>query len=48
MPVLHGEGSAVRAGDTVAVYERNGERTINAFLTHDVAKWKSYDAPFQA
>lgn len=21
---------------------------INAFLTHDVAKWKSYDAPFQA
>jgi multidrug resistance efflux pump len=31
--VLHGEGSAVRAGDTVAVYERNGERTINAFLT---------------
>ncbi len=20
---------------------------INAFLTHDVAKWKSYDAPFQ-
>lgn len=33
MRVLHGEGSAVRAGDTVAVYERNGERTINAFLT---------------
>jgi len=31
--VLHGEGSAVRAGETVAVYERNGERTINAFLT---------------
>lgn len=21
---------------------------INAFLTHDVAKWKSYDAPYQA
>lgn len=21
---------------------------IDAFLTHDVAKWKSYDAPFQA
>jgi hypothetical protein len=21
---------------------------INAFLTHDVAAWKSYDAPFQA
>jgi hypothetical protein len=21
---------------------------INAFLTHDVAKWKSYDAPWQA
>lgn len=21
---------------------------VNAFLTHDVAKWKSYDAPFQA
>lgn len=21
---------------------------INAFLTHDVSKWKSYDAPFQA
>lgn len=21
---------------------------INAFLTHDVAKWKAYDAPFQA
>lgn len=21
---------------------------INAFLTYDVAKWKSYDAPFQA
>lgn len=20
---------------------------VNAFLTHDVAKWKSYDAPFQ-
>lgn len=33
MRILHGEGSAVRAGDTVAVYERNGERTINAFLT---------------
>lgn len=33
MRVLRGEGSAVRAGDTVAVYERNGERTINAFLT---------------
>lgn len=35
MRVLHGEGSAVRAGDTVAVYERNGERTINAFLTQN-------------
>ncbi|MCA0247717.1 MAG: HlyD family efflux transporter periplasmic adaptor subunit [Proteobacteria bacterium] len=33
MRILHGEGSVVRAGDTVAVYERNGERTINAFLT---------------
>lgn len=21
---------------------------VNAFLTHDVAKWKSYDAPWQA
>lgn len=21
---------------------------VDAFLTHDVAKWKSYDAPFQA
>jgi hypothetical protein len=21
---------------------------INAFLTHDVSKWKSYDAPYQA
>ena len=21
---------------------------VNAFLTHDVAKWKAYDAPFQA
>jgi hypothetical protein len=35
MRVLHGEGSAVRAGDTVAVYERNGERTANAFLTQN-------------
>lgn len=35
MRVLHGEGSAVRAGDTVAVYERKGERTINAFLTQN-------------
>jgi multidrug resistance efflux pump len=33
MRVIHGEGSAVRAGDTIAIYERNGERTINAFLT---------------
>lgn len=35
MRVLNTEGSAVRAGDSIAFYERSEERTINAFLTQN-------------
>jgi multidrug resistance efflux pump len=31
--VLRSDGSAVRAGDTLAVFERAGERVVHAFLT---------------
>jgi|GEM_PF-759760 len=33
MRVLQTNGSAVRAGDTLAVFERSGERFVHAFLT---------------
>ncbi|NQW51284.1 MAG: HlyD family efflux transporter periplasmic adaptor subunit [Rhodospirillales bacterium] len=33
MRVLQTNGSAVRAGDTLAVFERTGERFVHAFLT---------------
>ena len=49
---VRGSGLTGLAGgltlSTGAAHEAFTGGKINAFLTHDVAKWKSYDAPFQS